>query len=573
MEITFQQAVTAQQEGRLEEAERIYRAILKNHPEELHSNNNLGIILDHHSKFEEAEKYYKKAIVLKPDFAEAYNNLGSVLDKTKKFEEAKVSYKKAIEFKSDYAEPHFNLGSVFQKLNQFDEAETHYKKAIELKTDFPTAYNNLSMISQHYGKLEEAEKYCRKAIELKPNYSKAYNNLGNTLYMMGKFDEAKVIYKKTIDLDPNLAEAHNNLGSVLYVLNKFDDAEISYKKAIELKPVYAEAYNNLGNTLKKIGKLSEARKKYKQAIKFKPDYAQARMGLEEVSRIDLPVWHFPMMNDKSRNFAYSEAIKLAVDKGSLVLEIGTGSGLLSMMASANGAGEVITCETSSTIANIAKKIISKNGYEEKISIINKHSNELIVGKDLPRKADLIISEILSAEFVGEGVRLSVLDANKRLLKKNGTIIPQSGTIRISLLGNDAKILEAVSVNDVSGFDLSEFNLISPRKFSLNLKEEPILLSNCEDAFNINLYNMRNIVKEEKIIELRANQDGLCIGIIQWMKINVYKNIEYENKPGENLSHWPTPIYLFDEPVVVKKGKILKIRAFLDLDNVWFFYLP
>ena len=423
------------------------------------------------------------------------------------------------------------------------------------------------------GKLEEAEKLYREILKKEPKLNLIHSNLGLLLYELGRLDEAEVSYKKAIVLKPGFAKTHNNLGTVLYKVNKLEEAEASYKKAIELKPDYAEAYNNLGATLKKIGKLSEARNKYKQAIKFKPDYVEARMGLEEVSRMNLPEWHFSMMNDQSRNFAYSEAIKLAVNKGSLVLEIGTGSGLLSMMASANGAKEVITCETSTTIANIAKKIISKNGYEKKINIVNKNSNELIVGKDLPRKVDLIISEILSAEFVGEGVRPTMLDANKRLLKKNGTIIPQSGTIRISLLGNDTKILESVSATNVSGFDLSEFNFISPRKFSLKLKEEPTLLSNYEDAFNINLYNISNIVKEEKIIELRANQDGLCIGIIQWMKVNVYKDIEYENKPGENSSHWPTPVYLFDEPVEVKKGKILKIRAFLNLDNVWFFYLP
>ena len=177
-----------------------------------------------------------------------------------------------------------------------------------------------------------------------------------------------------------------------------------------------------------------------------------------------------MMNDKFRNSKYLEAIKLAiedVDDDSLILDIGTGSGLLSMMAAANGAGKVIACETSNIIADTAKKIIHKNGYKEKITVINKKSTELKIGEDLPRKADLIISEILSAEFVGEGVRTSILDANKRLLKKNGKMIPESGTIKISLLGNDKEIFNTISVANVSGFDLSEFNSISHKHHQLS----------------------------------------------------------------------------------------------------------
>ena len=196
----------------------------------------------------------------------------------------------------------------------------------------------------------------------------------------------------------------------------------------------------------------------------------------------------------------------------------------------------------------------------------------MVGKDLPQTADLIISEVLSAEFVGEGVRSTILDAKTRLLKKNGTMIPQSGSIRISLLGNNPEIFDSVTVAGVHGFDLSEFNSISRNKFNLNLKEKPILLSNPEDAFSINFYNENRIANEEKIIQLRANRNGLCLGLIQWLKVQLYKDIEYENSPGENSSHWPTPLYIFDEPVVVKIGDVLEIRAFLGEDRVWFYHL-
>ena len=78
MKIIFNQALIALQEGRLEEAEHLYRSILKEQPEHLDANNNLGIILQNSGKLEEAKEYYKKAIDIKPDFAIGHNNLGGI---------------------------------------------------------------------------------------------------------------------------------------------------------------------------------------------------------------------------------------------------------------------------------------------------------------------------------------------------------------------------------------------------------------------------------------------------------------------------------------------------------------
>ena len=79
------------------------------------------------------------------------------------------------------------------------------------------------------------------------------------------------------------------------------------------------------------------------------------------------------------------------------------------------------------------------------------------------------------------------------------------------------------------------------------------------------------MKEEKIIKLRANQDGLCLGLIQWLRVQLYKDIEYENNPCDTFSHWHTPIYIFDDPVEVTVGQVLEIRAFLNEDSVWFYH--
>ena len=245
MEITIQQAVTAHQEGRLEEAERLYRSILENQPTDLGVNNNLGVLLQELGKFDEAETSYRKVIELKPDYAEPHNNLGNTLNKTGRFDEAVASYKKAIELKPDYAEAYYNLGNILKELGRLNEAETSYRETILLKPDSVAAHNNLGVTLQDLGRFDEAETSHRKAISLKSDLAEAHYNLGVTLQDLGRFDEAETSYRKAISLKPDFTKAHYNLGNTLSETGKFDKAEASFRKAIELKPDYTEAHKNL----------------------------------------------------------------------------------------------------------------------------------------------------------------------------------------------------------------------------------------------------------------------------------------------------------------------------------------
>jgi type II protein arginine methyltransferase len=276
-----------------------------------------------------------------------------------------------------------------------------------------------------------------------------------------------------------------------------------------------------------------------------------------------------MMNDEKRNDAYAKAIRNAVSKDDLVLEIGTGSGLLSMIATENTSEKIFSCETSQNITTVAKEVILENGLSDKIDVINKKSTDLLVGKDIPGKVDVIISEILSAELVGEGVRSSILEAKKRLLKDGGKMIPQSGAIKIALICQNEEINKKTSVQKIIDFDLSAFNNLRADKFSLHLNKKPKLLSDAINAFEIDFQNNFEVQNVEKILKIKAIGNGVCIGLIQWLDINIYKDIKYENTPGVINSHWPTPIYLFKNHIELYEGQVLNVRASLFEDSVWF----
>ena len=279
MDIIIKKAFKFHQEGKLDEAEHLYREILKIEPEIYSIHYNLGLIMQNLGRLDEAELSYQKVIALKPEHPDAYNSLGIILYQMSRLDKAEVSFKKAIEIKPNFIEAHINLGALLEKLDRLDEAEVSSQIAIKFKPDSERAHNNLGVILHKLGKLEEAEVNYKKAIKIKPDYAEAYNNLGNTLSKLARLEEAEVNYKKAIKIKPDYAEAYNNLGVTQDSLSKLEEAEVNYKKAIKIKPDHAEAYNNLGNIQYDKGHIVSAIDSFKQAINIQPGFNRAWINI------------------------------------------------------------------------------------------------------------------------------------------------------------------------------------------------------------------------------------------------------------------------------------------------------
>src|SRR5664279_158193 len=309
----FSQALALHQAGRLADAEKMYRIILKAQPDHFDSLHLLGVIFhqrgDHAEavrqidvalkinpkmvsaysnrgvalgelkRFEEALASYDKALALKPDYAESFNNRGVALRELKRFEEALASYDKALALKPDYAEAFNNRGVALREVKRFEEALASYDKALALKPDYAGAFNNRGAALGELKRFEEALASYDKALALKPDYEEAFNNRGNALGEVKRFGEALASYDKALALKPDYAEAFYNRGNALKEMNRFDEALASYDRALELKPDYAEAFYNRGNALKEMNRLDDALASYDKALALKPDYAEAQFGL------------------------------------------------------------------------------------------------------------------------------------------------------------------------------------------------------------------------------------------------------------------------------------------------------
>ncbi|XP_058123830.1 protein arginine N-methyltransferase 7 [Anopheles ziemanni] len=143
-----------------------------------------------------------------------------------------------------------------------------------------------------------------------------------------------------------------------------------------------------------------------------------------------------MCHDWERNQKYDQALRITIErlhksgKQANVLDIGTGSGLLSMMAVRAGADSVIACEAFRPMADCAERVIAANQMDERIRLIKKRSTELTVGPgmDMERRANVLVTELFDTELIGEGAIGTYRHALEHLLTDDVLTIPHRATI-------------------------------------------------------------------------------------------------------------------------------------------------
>jgi predicted O-linked N-acetylglucosamine transferase (SPINDLY family) len=275
----FDLALQHHQAGRLPEAERLYRQILSEEPDDLDAMHLLGVIAYQTGRNDIAVDLIRRAIALDSEFAEAYYNLGNALAGKGELDEAIAAYRRAIVLEPNYADAHSNLGNALKGKRQFDEAITAYREAIALDPNLANARLNLGVVLRSQGQLEEAIAIFRQVIALNPNAPEVYNSLGSALKQKGELDEAIAAYRQAISLRPDLPETHSNLGSALKDKGELDEAIAAYRQAITLRPNLSEAHSNLGIALRDKGELEGAIAAYRQAIALRPNFADVHNNL------------------------------------------------------------------------------------------------------------------------------------------------------------------------------------------------------------------------------------------------------------------------------------------------------
>ena len=271
---------------------------------------------------------------------------------------------------------------------------------------------------------------------------------------------------------------------------------------------------------------------------------------------DVPVFHAPMLHDQARNLAYARAIERHVLPGMTVLEIGTGAGLLALLAARAGA-RVVTCEANPMIAAAAREIAHRNGLSDRIEVIAKQSDAIEIGVDLAEPADLLLHEIFGDTLFGEGVVGSLTDARARLLKPAAPILPPRAELRCALV---ERTTPRTDLAMVEGFDLSPFDLLSsPAGYTANARSRRALpRSEPQSALRLDFMAPPPFGAESETIALTST-GGRIDAIAQWLRIDFGDGDVLENDPFTGTpSHWGAPLFDLVAPIETKPGEVISV---------------
>jgi protein O-GlcNAc transferase len=305
-QVSLDEAINLHRSGRLQEAEEIYRDILKAVPNNFDCLHLLGVAQLQRGNYHDALQLIDTALSKNPRSAIACNNRGAALRAMGRLTDALSAFAAALALDPEYSDALSNQGAVLNELGRNEEALASYDKALAIKPDTAEALNNQGKILGELKRNEEAIEKYQKALELRPNYIDALYNRGNSLERLGRYDDALSSYQKVLSLDANHVDAlvgiartlinqghypealvaydkalsaspdatiANGRGSLLRRMQRYGDALASFDKAIALKPDYAEAHRNRGAALKELGRFADALASYDQALVLRPESA------------------------------------------------------------------------------------------------------------------------------------------------------------------------------------------------------------------------------------------------------------------------------------------------------------
>lgn len=298
-------------------------------------------------------------------------------------------------------------------------------------------------------------------------------------------------------------------------------------------------------------------------------------------------WHFSMLLDNDRNSKYQQAIAKACSKlgpDDLVLDIGTGTGLLACFAARAGASRVLGCEANAPIARVAYSIVKRNTLHSKVRVVLKHSTDLVIGGEknpMDRKASLLVSEILDCGLLGEQVLPVVRHARQHLLQEGATSIPARARVKGMLIDLTAANGIALSRPTFSiGPEEDKLNGITFNKFlRWNTWEQirlvdisHVALTEPFDMLECDLRGYEELSKE-RACDVKCIASGVVSAVVMWFDMDLDEDGEYciSTSPTNKSSCWSQAVQLLggeeEELRSVEMNEILAVRIGMNDDRI------
>ncbi|MBA7610014.1 hypothetical protein ES703_17217 [subsurface metagenome] len=268
---------------------------------------------------------------------------------------------------------------------------------------------------------------------------------------------------------------------------------------------------------------------------------------------EFPSVHAEMLFDKERVRKYSEAICRVVNKGDIVADIGTGTGLLAFLCLKAGAKRVHAIERSSAV-RWAELIAEQHGLNDRIVFHHKDSRF----HDLPEKVNVVVSELIGHIAFEEGMAESLFDAKERFLVPDGVMIPERVQLEVALVEENEIYPECIDCwQPIHGIDYSVLREEAVKACYLTGLSDRNLLSEPKTFFMVNFSKGRQ-QSLQGTHAFDVCRSGKINGIALWFDALLAPDVWLSSGPLTR-THWKQCFAPIAEPIDVSGGDKVSVE--------------
>jgi type I protein arginine methyltransferase len=264
---------------------------------------------------------------------------------------------------------------------------------------------------------------------------------------------------------------------------------------------------------------------------------------------------FLLSNTGTRLERFARAMAAVIRPGDVVLDLGAGSGILSILACRAGARRVYAVEQSDSVT-LAEHLLAGTPERDRIDIIHAPSFDIT----LPEAADVIVADVHSIFGLQERGLSAMLDARARLLKAGGQVLP--ARIELHVAPAEAPDVYMTKVDHWRGAThgvslepvrtLAVNNVHSARLTPPQLLAAPVAICSV-DILRASGLHLGGRVQME--VARAGTLHGLCGGMVTTLA----DRVEISNLPGDASSNFAHAFLPLDTPVPVAAGDALDIQ--------------
>ncbi|KAH8314288.1 hypothetical protein KR074_012278 [Drosophila pseudoananassae] len=269
--------------------------------------------------------------------------------------------------------------------------------------------------------------------------------------------------------------------------------------------------------------------------------------------------HEEMLKDEVRTVTYRNAMyhNKHLFQGKTVLDVGCGTGILSMFAAKAGAAQVIAVDCSNII-EFARQVVIDNNLQDVIKVVKGKIEEIELPNGI-EGVDIIISEWMGYCLFYESMLDTVLYARDKWLKPGGMMFPDRGTLYITAIEDRQYKDEKINWwDDVYGFDMSCIRKVAVTEPLVDVVDPKQVVSTSCMVKEVDLYTVQKAdLNFASQFSLTIKRNDFVQALVTYFNIEFtkcHKRLGFSTSPDSTYTHWKQTVFYLDDQMTAKKNE-------------------